>query len=73
MSPQTTIKKQYRIESKSPQDRRFRYRAISRSLSGDLVKIHQWMEEHQRAYPDWKFRIASRVRSVTETDWEVGE
>lgn len=62
---------EYRIWSKAPRERTWKWRAFSMSSHRDVTKLQAYITkmEVDPAHRGWKFKIMSREVTMGTTDW----
>jgi len=68
--PLSDGKIQYRLLSKAPGDRRYKYRPFTGSRSDDKQRVVKAMERFTVESPGWQFKLQSRTVIITATPWK---
>ena len=70
MADERTATVKYRILSKAPGDRRFKFRAFSGAKSEDLDRIHNRLERFVTESPGWQFKVQTRTVVTITPPWK---
>ena len=60
---------EFRILSKPPNDRVYRFRPVLKSIAQTLESAEDYLAHQQKVSPGWKFKIQWREVTTHYSDW----